>query len=65
MSMGGMTVSIDVGGVTINGQGKTNEDIGRVVGEQILSSVAPVFGQTAQYLMQNCMANINAVPTPD
>jgi hypothetical protein len=64
MSMGGMTVSIDVGGVTINGQGKTNEDIGRVVGEQILSSVAPVFGQTAQYLMQNCMANINAVPTP-
>lgn len=65
MSMGGMTVNIDVGGVTINGQGKTNEDIGRVVGEQILSSVAPVFGQTAQYLMQNCMANINAVPTPD
>ena len=56
VSVGGINVRIDVGGVSINGAGKTNSDIGRDVGNAVVQAAV-------EYFSNGFLAQTGIIPT--
>ena len=56
VSVGGINVRIDVGGVSIHGEGKTNSDIGRDVGNAVVQAAV-------EYFSNGFLAQTGIIPT--